>query len=351
MIYMMAEQAHDLPKGVSEDPLKENGAMDIEYEKVRALFDDACLEIARRYNLYYKDGKPRRAKIIEIVARTTCIDKELKKNMTDRVDDLYKECHQQACNILFEELHDRFRSMGLKVSVSTEKITEYCKADILILPNCHGVSLVSDRKQVAIEIKTGYSLSIVQLYRYLLDEPNRDLILWRIRNRQVLVFEGPSLRPLLIQFMRMFVLRTNRFLASAETSCEHRSDYTYWSPDQQRLQEAFSGFAHSVVDTLPSFSSPHTYLETVLRCMPVFSAICARITSNGFSDTNRKFRKGPNKGRASLLQRRTSLNLERGESRLPQQEEAQQNRIPERNVYEVHIPWRTNRKRDYQILL
>jgi hypothetical protein len=227
----------------------------INYEKTKTLFENVCLEIAKRYNLYYIDGKPRRAKIIEVIARTTCsacIDKELQRDMPNRVDDLYKECHQQASNILVEELFSRFSSMGLTVAISTEEMIQYCKADILIFFNGHGVSVLNHTKEVAVEIKTGYSLSLTQLYRYMLEKPDRDLVLWRIRNRQVLTFQGATLKPLLTQFMKMVILRASRLLNGADASCKHNFQERNWSPNQQQLQEAFSDFANSIIDTLPS---------------------------------------------------------------------------------------------------
>lgn len=251
MLNMIPERVHHILESIPEDSLREVNA---DYEKTKKLFDNACLEIARRYNSYYKDGKPRKAMIIEIVAKTTCvacIDRELKMDIVNRVDTLYKECHQQACNILVEELYDRFNSLGLTVEISTEKLIEYCKADVLILPNGHGISLVRDKKEVAVEVKTGYSLSLIQLYRYIIDDPNRDLVLWRIRNKQILIFDGASLKPLLIQFMKMFILRANRFLAGIDIPCKHNLEHANWSPNQQQLQEAFMDFAHSVVETLP----------------------------------------------------------------------------------------------------
>jgi len=251
---MKNEQLSDNSQNTSED-FPRSAAETGDYEKIRMLFEDVCLEIAKRYNLYYKDGRPRRAKIIEVIARTvciTCMNRDLEKDVSSRVDYLYKECHQQACNILVEELYHRFSSMGLTVAISTEKAIQYGKADVLILLNGHGVSLLNDRKEVAVEIKTGYSLSLTQLYRYMLEKPDRDLVLWRIRNRQVLTFEGTSLKPLLIQFMRMFILRANRLLKDTEISCEHGFQNRNWSPNQQQLQEAFSDFAHSVIETLPS---------------------------------------------------------------------------------------------------
>jgi len=260
---MNTERVCDNSQNASEDSPR-SAAEDGDYEKTRMLFEGVCLEIAKRYNLYYKDGTPRRAKIIEVIARTTCsacMDRDLEKDVSNRVDDFYKECHSQACNILVEELYHRFTSMGLTAQISTEKATQYCKTDVLILLNGHGVSLLNNGKEVAVEIKTGYSLSLSQLYRYMLEKPDRDLVLWRIRNRQVLTFEGTSLKPLLIQFMRMFVLRANRLSKDTETPCEHSFQNRNWSPSQQQLQEAFSDFAHSVIETLPSV------VETIVKML------------------------------------------------------------------------------------
>jgi len=262
---MKTEQPCDISQNASEGSPRSVAEDDI-YEKTRMLFEDACLEIAKHYNLYYKDGRPRKAKIIEVIARTACIacvNRDLEKDVPNRVDELYKECHQQACNILVEELYHRFSNMGLTVAISTEKAIQYCKADILILLNGHGISLLNDRKEVAVEVKTGYSLSLTQLYRYMLEKPDRDLVLWRIRNRQVLTFEGTSLKPLLIQFMRMLILRAKRLSKDTETSCEHGFQNRNWSPSQQQLQEAFSEFSKGIIETLPS--AVETVIETLNR--------------------------------------------------------------------------------------
>lgn len=227
----------------------------LDYEKIRVLFDNVCSEIAARYNLYYLNGQPRRAKIIEIVSRTSCafcIDRRLRENRLDRVDDLYKECHQLACNLLVEELYSQLCRIGYTVLITSEKSLEYGKVDVLIVPNRHGINLHYKKKEVAVEVKTGFSLSLTQLFRYILDNTDRSVVLWRIRSRQVLVFEGTELKPMLTQFMRMIVSRAGRLFADTQTSCEHTFEYKNWSPNQQQLQEAFLDFAHSVTETLPS---------------------------------------------------------------------------------------------------
>lgn len=227
---------------------------DSDYQKIRMLFDNVCSEIAARYNLCYSDGEPRKAKIIEVVARTACtfcIDRRLRENRTDRVDDFYKECHQFACNLLVEELQAQLTEKGYSVLITNEKKLEYGKVDILIIPNRHGADLRFNDKEVAIEVKTGFSLSFSQLFRYLLDNVDRTIILWRIRNKQVLLFEGTKLKPLLTQFMMMIVSRAERLLSNPEMSCKHALEPKNWSPNQQQLQNAFSDFSDGVVKTLP----------------------------------------------------------------------------------------------------
>jgi hypothetical protein len=86
----------------------------------------------------------------------------------------------------------------------------------------------------------------------MIDDNHRSLVLWRIRNEQVLVFEGTRLKPLLTQFMRMIISRADRLLSSSETSCEHSFELKKWTPNQQQLQETVSDFSKGVIETLPT---------------------------------------------------------------------------------------------------
>lgn len=166
-----------------------------------------------------------------------------------------------ACNILVEELQTQLTERGYSVLVTSEKNLEYARADILIIPNRHGVDLHLNKKEVGIEVKTGVSLSFSQLLRYMLDNVDRTIILWRIRNKQILLFEGAKLKPLLTQFMKMIVSRAERLLSNSEMLCEHAHEYKIWLPSQQQLQEALSDFSDGVVKTLPSI------VETVLTIL------------------------------------------------------------------------------------
>jgi len=235
-----------------------------EHERVRERFDEACTKVAVNYALFYSTGKPRKAQIIEIIARNTCascIDKILREKPANNVDAFYTECHSLACNILVEELRTQLTEKGYSVLVANEKKLEYGKVDILIIPNRHGVDLRFNKKEVGIEVKSGFSLSLSQLFRYMLDNVDRTIILWRIRNKQVLLFEGTKLKPLLTQFMMMIVSRAERLLSNPEMSCKHTLELKNWSPNQQQLQDAFSDFSNGVVRTLPCI------VETVVRML------------------------------------------------------------------------------------
>lgn len=225
-------------------------------ESVRKDFDEACDKVALKYNLFYGNGKSRRAQIIETLTKTpctSCLDKMLRKTSTNAIDNFYTQCHILTCNILVEELYSRLIDRGYTVSLTTENdVGGYGKIDVLLIPNHHGVDLYFDKKEVAIEVKTGQSFAFSQVLRYLLDNERRTILLWRIKNRQILYFEGPKLKPLTTQFMKMVISRAERLLSKKETSCAHHLAERNWSPSQERLQEALSDFSKGIMETLPS---------------------------------------------------------------------------------------------------
>lgn len=139
--------------------------------------------------------------------------------------------------------------------------TGCCKADIFIIPCHYGLNLHSTNTEIAVEVKTGFSLSVPQILRYLVDNYQRSLVLWRIRNEQVLIFEGTEIQQLLVQFIRMIVSRADRLLLASELQCKHTPERKMWSPNQQQLQETFSDFSDGIVKTLP------TVVETVVMIL------------------------------------------------------------------------------------
>ena len=185
--------------------------------------DYVCSQIADRYELFSK-GQPRKAMIIEVLAKNVCIacvDKELRAKSFQRIDNMYTELHQLACSMLVEELYDQLVKNGRTVTITTEENIKYGKIDVFIIPSNFGLSLHSNQVEIAVEVKTGFSLSLPQLLRYMIDNDRRSLMLWRIRNQQVLLFEGTETRQLLAQFVKMIISRANRLLLTPEPQCKH----------------------------------------------------------------------------------------------------------------------------------
>ena len=227
------------------------------FEKLRTLLDDVCSKIANRFSLYNLKGKPRKSTIIDTLANSTCLQCIARKlsgqTPADNVDALYKECHRLAVNVLVEELYNLLSGMGRKVLISSEAKIEYGKADVIITLTNYGMNLKRDANELLVEVKTGISLSLSQLFRYLLDRRGSEIVVWRVRKRQVLVFDIQELEPLLLEFTKMCILRGTRLLATTElTPCEHLSRLNGWSPTQEELNDMFQDFATALVETLPS---------------------------------------------------------------------------------------------------
>jgi hypothetical protein len=231
--------------------------------EIVATIDYICAQIADRYDLFSK-GLPRKATILEILARTSCIsciDKQFRNKIYHRIDAFYSEIHQVACGMLVEELYSSLVRNGHSVAISTEENVHFGKVDVFIIPTNYGLNLHSKKIEIAVEVKGGYSLSLPQIFRYLLDNENRSLILWRIRNQQVINFRGSEIRDLLANFARMIVFRADRLLSNPEMSCHHAHETSNWLPTQQQLQEAFSNFSNGIVKTLP------TVLEAIITIL------------------------------------------------------------------------------------
>jgi len=226
------------------------------FEETRELFDHVCLDIASRFNIYSLNGKPRKGAIIDNVTKTAClqciVDRLTDKTRVSGVDSLYKECHRLAVNILIERLYYLLNQVGYNVLISTEEELRYGKADILITVTSYGLNLKGNAKELIVEVKTGNSLSLSQLFRYLLNERSDKIIVWRVRKRQILVFNAQKIKPLLIEFMRMICLRANRLLLSQQIQPCHHAKQSNYTATQEELEKMFEEFSEALVETLPS---------------------------------------------------------------------------------------------------
>ncbi|MEM3765865.1 MAG: hypothetical protein QXU46_02415 [Candidatus Bathyarchaeia archaeon] len=224
--------------------------------EIKKQLEEICSEIALRYNLSHKSGKPRKSTIIEVIAKSPCLACVTKKlsgqSAASDVEALYKECHKLAVNVLVEELYYLLNQMNYKVLISTEAELQYGKVDILITVTNYGLSLKNSAKELLVEVKTGNSFSLTQIFRYLLDSKSEDIIVWRIRKRQVLVFNVNEIKPLLTEFTRMLCLRGIRLLSSQQIQpCQHELQRCH-QPKQEELEEMFRDFSKALIETLPS---------------------------------------------------------------------------------------------------
>jgi len=242
---------------------------DESFENLRELLNQVCSQVASRFNLYGADGEPRKAAIVDTLAKSSClacITKKLSKESAHgNIDALYLECHTLAVNLLVEKLCKYLREIGYNVEISTEAELDYGKADIIIKITSYGMNLKCCEKELMVEVKTGKSLSLSQLFRYLLQDSRSTIVVWRIRNRQVLVFKAQEIEPLLTEFVRMTCLRAGRLLSSpTPTTCQHRH-YVGYRPSQEELQEMFQDFAKSIIETLPYILEAITERLEVMR--------------------------------------------------------------------------------------
>lgn len=217
------------------------------------ILDYVISQIAEKYDLI-TNTQPRKAAIIEVLASNTCIscaEKELKNHCFQRIDNIYCELHKLATSLLTEKLHKNFIENGQKVVISTEAKIKYGTADILITPSNYTTKLPSKPLEVVIEVKTGLSVSIPQLLRYLIDNNSRIILLWRIRNEQVLLLEGTEIQQLTIQFVKTIISRADRLLQESNFVCNHRSKPQEWTPNSQQLQYTLDDFSRGIIKTLP----------------------------------------------------------------------------------------------------
>ena len=233
--------------------VKVPGSSAVNPQEAMATVDYVCAQLAERYDLF-SNGQPRRATIIEVLAKSycpACIHRQLLSKTYHRIDAFYGELHKLAVDILVEELYQTLISKGHSVIITEEKDVPFGKVDVLLIPTSFGLNLHSKSAEIGIEVKGGFSVSITQLLRYMLDNQSRLLILWRIRNRQVISFYGKEIEDLLQLFVKMIIERADRLLSTNEPTCEHNILNRGWSPNQDQIKETFYDFSKGVVATMP----------------------------------------------------------------------------------------------------
>ena len=234
---------------------------DTYFKYLKTSLDDICSEIARRFDFCLPNSKPRMAAIIDILAsspRIVRIVEKLQQKQRPDIDAVFLENHRLAVGILVERLQNFLQERGYRVSVLTDAKLKHGTIDVLVAPTSYGINLRHNGRQIVVEVKTGKSLSYSQLFRYLLDESNATLVLWRIKTRQVVVLRRKSLQPVLQAFMEMCVLRGKRVLATKRVKYPNSAVPRNFTLSSRGFEITVNNFAEGLMETLP------VVLETVL---------------------------------------------------------------------------------------
>lgn len=194
-----------------------------EFENLRQQLDELCIRLAANFNLYERSGKPRKAFIIDVLARNTCygciINEFNQANKHEDADAIYLENHQLAVNLLIETLREQLEPL-LSIDINSEVTGDYGRTDIEI-KSCSGGVLINSRdKIIIVEVKTGAGISYHQAFRYLFEKPNSSLIIWRVAKRQIITMSGAELHWLLICWLKIILHRGMQIL-SKPFSCNH----------------------------------------------------------------------------------------------------------------------------------
>lgn len=240
-------------------------------KRLRSQIEDLCSDLAAKFNLYDKRGKPRNAFILDTLMRYSCYGCIVKvltqQRRDDRADKLFLENHRLAIGLLMESLRRRLRD-GFKIEEEVKG--EYGRPDIVVKSTSMGVILeIANRLEVVVEVKTGEIFTYSQVFRYLIERPNAILILWRVTKRQIIRFDGEKIRKLLLLAMEAALNRGMSILNGEYDECDHTPVKTtpYVIEDSQAIVD---DFLTALVDTLPAITK--AVLDVVRECFRTVEA-------------------------------------------------------------------------------
>ena len=244
------------------------------FQYLRWWLDQVCHRIAAKFNIYNSKGKPRKAFIIDTLMKYSCpgcIVKALTTHVShEYVDDIFRENHRLAVNLLVERLRQRLTVNGSKSAyayVQGEVPGEYGRVDVLVKPISCGVLVKLKNVRVIVEVKTGKSFSYIQLFRYLIQNPNSVIVVWRVKMRQIFVLDGRKMcvRALLLALMETAINRGLYILNMKNEQCSHNpinsKKYEVENP-QQLIDDFTDGLMQTldhvvnVIDTIINYDQP-----------------------------------------------------------------------------------------------
>jgi hypothetical protein len=185
------------------------------------LFEE-CGLLAKKYGLCGPNGDPRTSMVLSQIAsssRLCCVTKALRNRISAKIDPYYLSKHDFAANLIAEALNERLTSLHYEVRVDTEVHRKPGRYDIILEPCGNGPELSNHNCEIGIEVKTGLSIDVAQLIRYIIDVDT--LILARTQPKQVAVIRQKDLIAPLSAIISIWISRTSRLLADAAPICSH----------------------------------------------------------------------------------------------------------------------------------
>jgi len=223
-------------------------------DNLKAELDKICEEIAAQYNLVDRNGRAKKALIIDALVNNPCLScalKELLHTSNDEVDALYRENHSLALNILVEALRYRLSLEGLSAIVEGELPGEYGRVDVLIKIVRQGVLIRLRDLVIIVELKTGLSMSLTQLFRYALEYSHSLIVVWRVRVRQLFTLDMAKHGRILLAYIFTIVNRGRALLDGKFMECKHGGDKGTRNSRIEDPQQVLDEFLEALADTLP----------------------------------------------------------------------------------------------------
>lgn len=211
--------------GLTEEPHNSanmsSGATELNQLRER-LFQE-CSRIGRRYGVCLPNGEPKLATTLAVVASSPnlcCIAEAFRDKTRKNIDPYYLTRHSIAVNLIVEALFDRLTALQYNVSVGTEVPVKFGRLDVLLEQTSHGVQLCYSEHKIGIEVKTGLSLDLAQIFRYILDVDV--LILVRTRPRQVMAIRQEELLEPLSVLLSAWISRARRLQENDAPVCNQQ---------------------------------------------------------------------------------------------------------------------------------
>lgn len=127
-----------------------------------------------------------------------CADEIRHPTIDNKIDPFYIERHRYVKTKLIDNIVDK---LGHLVEVSSEHGITTGKLDISILPQ-NKILLVYNKRKIAIEIKTGRSIDLFQVERYMIDSDL--LIMIRVPTEEVVPIRSSEIRAELTKSVSLY---------------------------------------------------------------------------------------------------------------------------------------------------